>query len=202
MGDRRNRRCSSIAALDRKLQSDSSELVGWVNGLLLHLKLHLPILQMNTTEFEPKHLFMRSVYLLVLGFLLGYLAEQQKQLRAEKAVIARTLGKARVEAGLTGTIQEIASELLSMYGAKQLVIASQETSNYRVFVGDLRRIEGRILPFDGSIRHASDRDIYLYESLGRDLLCAAKQQARRRRFFHLGTGPGRRQRPGLLLRNF
>jgi hypothetical protein len=26
---------------------------------------------------------MRSVYLLVLGFLLGYLAEQQKQLRAE-----------------------------------------------------------------------------------------------------------------------
>jgi signal transduction histidine kinase len=137
--------------------------VGWVNGLLLRLKLHWPVLQVNATDFEPKHLFMRSVYLLVLGFLLGYLAEQQKQLRAEKAVIARTIGKARVEAGLTGTIGEIAGELLSMYGAKQLVIASQETSNYRVFVGELRRLEG-----DTSFRwldpSASDRETYLYES--------------------------------------
>ena len=116
--------------------------VGAVNGLLLRLKWHLPLLQVNTTEFEPKHLVMRSVYLLVLGFLLGYLAEQQKQLRAEKAVIARTIGKARVEAGLSGTIQEISAELLVMYGAKQLLIASQETSNYRVFVGELRHGNG------------------------------------------------------------
>jgi len=134
-------------------------VVNWVNGL----KLHLPFLQVNTTDFEPKHLFMRSVYLLVLGILLGYLAEQQKQLRAEKAVIARTIGKARVEAGLTGTIQEIAGELLSMYGAKQLLIASQETSNYRVFVGELRRMDG-----DTSFRwldpSSSDRETYLYES--------------------------------------
>src|SRR5579863_9419023 len=116
--------------------------VNWLNGLLLHLKLHVPILQVNTTEFEPKHLFMRSVYLLVLGFLLGYLAEQQKQLRAEKAVIARALGKARVETGLVGTLQEIAGELLSTYDAKHLLIASQETSNYRVFVGEVRRVAG------------------------------------------------------------
>jgi len=145
-------------------------VVNWVNGL----KLHLPFLQVNTTDFEPKHLFMRSVYLLVLGILLGYLAEQQKQLRAEKAeqqkqlraekaVIARTIGKARVEAGLTGTIGEIAGELLSMYGAKQLVVASHETSNYRVFVGELRRIEGNS-SFRWLDPSASDRELYLYES--------------------------------------
>ena len=137
--------------------------VGWVNGSLLLPKLHLPPLLVNTTEFDPKHLFMRSVYLLVLGFLLGYLAEQQKQLRAEKAVIARTIGKARVEAGLTGTIQDIAGELLSMYGAKQLVIASQETSNYRVFVGELRRLEGNAA-FRWLEPSASDRETYMFES--------------------------------------
>ena len=32
---------------------------------------------------------MLSVYLLVMGLLLGYLAEQQKHLRAEKAVVTR-----------------------------------------------------------------------------------------------------------------
>jgi signal transduction histidine kinase len=138
-------------------------VVDRANGFLLSHKLGLPLLQVNVTDFEPKHLFMRSVDLLVLGILLGYLAEQQKQLRAEKAVIARTIGKARVEAGLTGTIGEIAGELLSMYGAKQLVIASHESSNYRVFVGELRRANG-----DTSFRwldpSASDRETYLYES--------------------------------------
>ena len=62
---------------------------------------------------------MRSIYLLVLGLLLGYLAEQQKQLRAEKAVIARITGMARVESGMTGTLQEILGDLLSTYGAKR-----------------------------------------------------------------------------------
>ena len=140
-----------------------SGFIGWFNGLLVRLHLHAPLLQVNITEFEPKRLFMRSVYLLVLGFLLGYLAEQQKQLRAEKAVIARTLGKARVDAGLTGTIQEIAVELLSMYGAKHLVIASQETSNYRVFVGELHRIDGETT-FRWLDPSASDRETYLYDS--------------------------------------
>jgi len=150
--------------------------VRWVNGLLLLPKLHLPPLQVNTTEFEPKHLLMRSVYLLVLGFLLGYLAEQQKQLRAEKAVIARTIGRARVEAGVTATIQEISGELLSMYGAKQLVIASQETSNYRVFVGELRRANGQ-----GSFHwldpSANDRETYMFESSA--VTCYARRSGNR-----------------------
>lgn len=150
--------------------------VRWVNGSLLLPKLHLPPLQVSTTEFEPKHLFMRSVYLLVLGFLLGYLAEQQKQLRAEKAVIARTIGKARVEAGLTGTIQEIAGELLSMYGAKQLLIASHETNNYRVFVGDLRRTEGAT-SFRWMDPSATDRDTYLFESSA--VTCYARRSGSR-----------------------
>jgi len=66
---------------------------------------------------RAKRLFMLSAVLLVMGLLLGYLAEQQKRLRSERAIIALILGRARVEAGLTGTLQEILAELLSMYGA-------------------------------------------------------------------------------------
>jgi signal transduction histidine kinase len=150
--------------------------VGLMNSFLLRHRLHLPPLQMNNTEFEPNQLFMRSVSLLVLGFLLGYLAEQQKQLRAEKAVIAKTLGKVRVEAGLTGTIEEIAGELLSMYGAKQLVIASQETSNYRVFVGELHPTEDH-LSFRWLEPSSTDRNTYLYESTV--TTCYAKRTGKR-----------------------
>jgi signal transduction histidine kinase len=94
-------------------------------------------LNVNVQEFEPQRLFMLSIYLLVMGLLLGYLAEQQKHLRAEKALITGSLSKIRVEAGLTGTMQQIFSEALSMYRASRLVVASQEAHSHRVFVGEM-----------------------------------------------------------------
>jgi signal transduction histidine kinase len=95
-------------------------------------------LQMNTTEFEPKRLFMLSVYLLVMGLLLGYLSEQQKHLRAEKAAVTRMLATVRVDAGLTGTLQQMCGEIVSMYRATRLLVASQEIHSHRTFLGELR----------------------------------------------------------------
>lgn len=134
----------------------------WINHILrVH---HWPVMRIDAIDFEPKRLIMRSIYLLVMGLLLGYLAEQQKQLRAEKAVIARILGRARVETGLTGTLQEIAGELLSMYGAKSAVLASQEANNYRVFLGEIRASEGVAPVFRWLDSTVADRDLYLSES--------------------------------------
>ncbi|MGA8866251.1 MAG: histidine kinase, partial [Candidatus Sulfotelmatobacter sp.] len=94
-------------------------------------------LRVNVQEFEPKRLFMLSIYLLVMGLLLGYLAEQQKHLRAEKAAVTGLLAKARVEEGLTGTLQQILGEVRAMYGAAKLLIASQEARSHRIFLGEL-----------------------------------------------------------------
>ncbi len=96
-------------------------------------------LHVNVSEFEPKRLFLLSVYLIVMGLLLGYLAEQQKHLRAEKAVVTGILSRIRVEAGLTGTMQQIFNEVMSMYGASRLMVASQEAHSHRVFVGELNQ---------------------------------------------------------------
>jgi signal transduction histidine kinase len=66
-------------------------VVAAVEGFLF--RHHWPELGIDLAELEPRQLFMRSVYLLVMGWLLGYLAEQQKQLRAEveRAHVAREL---------------------------------------------------------------------------------------------------------------
>jgi signal transduction histidine kinase len=125
---------------------------------------HLPILLINVADFEPKALFMRSIYLLVLGLLLGYLAGQQKQLRAEKSVIARTLGLARVEVGMTGTLQDILGDVLAMYGAKQAVIASLEAASHHVFVGEVRALSGTRTAFHWLEATPADREAYLYDS--------------------------------------
>jgi len=96
-------------------------------------------LRVNLTEFEPKRLFMLSIYLLVMGLLLGYLAEQQKHLRAEKAVVTGMLAQVRVEAGLTGTLQQIFREVIAIYGGSRLLVAAQETHSQRSFLGELRQ---------------------------------------------------------------
>ncbi len=134
---------------------------GGVDRLLA--RYHLPRLGVQAADFEPKRLFMLSIYLLVMGLLLGYLAEQQKQLRSEKAVIARILGKVRVEAGLSGTLQEIVGELLVMYGAERALIASQESTGHRVYVGEMVLRNGEASFFRWLDPASSDRDTYLFD---------------------------------------
>ena len=118
----------------------------WLNLVVVHVwpggleRLRaLTGLNVNPQDFDAQRLFMLSIYLLVMGLLLGYLAEQQKHLRAEKAVITGMLARVRVEAGLTGTMEQILSEFMSMYGASRAVMASQEIPSQRVFAGELNR---------------------------------------------------------------
>lgn len=123
-------------------------------------------LRVNVTEFEPKRLFMLSIYLLVMGLLLGYLAQQQKYLRGEKAVVTDILAKVRVEAGLTGTLQQIFAEVIAMYGAARLLLAAQETHSHRIFLGELhggRNASHEFVWLDASPR---DSETYLYDFPG------------------------------------
>ncbi|MGB8013802.1 MAG: histidine kinase [Terriglobales bacterium] len=102
-------------------------------------RMHLPRLGVSVRELDPQQLFMFSVYLLVLGFLLGYMAENQKKVRAERAVITRVLSSTRVEVGLTATMQQILGEVMSIYGARRVLSASQEVNSYRVFLAEMKR---------------------------------------------------------------
>ncbi|HKN35020.1 MAG TPA: histidine kinase [Terriglobales bacterium] len=115
-------------------------------------------------EFLPKRLFMRSISLMITGLFLGYLAEQQKQLRAEKAVIAHILGKARVELGTSGTLHGILHELLSTFGAQCAVMASQEANSFRIFVGEVAVSGGTVTPLKWLNPATSDRNLYLADS--------------------------------------
>ncbi|MGO9403539.1 MAG: sensor histidine kinase [Terriglobales bacterium] len=100
---------------------------------------HLPRLGVSVRELDPQQLFMSSVYLIVLGLLLGYMSENQKKVRAERAVITRVLSSTRVEAGLTGSMQQILGEVTSIYGACRVLSASQERNSYRVFLAEVSR---------------------------------------------------------------
>ncbi len=133
----------------------------WGEGLILHLG-YQPTGAV-VYDFAPRRLFMRSILLLITGLFLGYLAEQQKQLRAEKAVIARLLGKARVDLGLSGTLQTILSELLSTFEAMGAVVASQEANSLRTFVAMVQAAENPDSRLAWLEPTSGDRDLYLGE---------------------------------------
>ena len=68
----------------------------WLEALAVHASLEfgavpLSRLGLGVRELDPQQLVMFSVYLIVLGFLLGYMSENQKKVRAERAVITRVL---------------------------------------------------------------------------------------------------------------
>ena len=133
-----------------------------------------PGLQINVTEFEPNRLFMLSVYLLVMGLLLGYLAEQQKHLRAEKAGVTRMLAKVRVAAGLTGTLQQISREVVTMYGATRMVFAAEEIHSHRHFLGELRNLNGELSDFVWLDSRPREARIYLEDYPGE--VCYARNE--------------------------
>jgi signal transduction histidine kinase len=136
-------------------------LLLWAEWLLLHEGFQPP--GVVVSDFEPKRFFMRSISLGVTGLFLGYLAEQQKELRAEKTVIARILGKARVDLGLSGTLQAILKELMSTFEASSAVVASQEANSLRVFVAMVQTgvsPDARMAWLEPS---SEDRDLYLGE---------------------------------------
>jgi signal transduction histidine kinase len=126
--------------------------------------LHLPS-AVSFQELNPQQLIMTSVYLLVLGYLLGYMAQNQKKVRAERAVITRVLSSTRVEAGLTGTMQQILGEMMSIYGARRVLSASQESNSYRIFLAEMNRASDGA-PGDVRWREAAPENMkaYLFES--------------------------------------
>jgi signal transduction histidine kinase len=118
------------------------ESVSFKEGILRALNTwathhRMPAIQVNILGIEPKELFMGSVSLIVMGLLLGYLAERQKKLSAEKDIAARMLRLVRVDVGLAGSLSHILSELVRLYGAKRVLIVTRESGSHRVHIGEL-----------------------------------------------------------------
>ncbi len=90
-------------------------------------------------EFELNRFIMRSTYLLLMAFLLGYLGEQQKQLEAEDAVLMRLMARVQGEAGLAKTVQGLFGDALRLFEARSAIVVAREENTARVFFWEVRR---------------------------------------------------------------
>ena len=84
--------------------------------------------------FELNSTILRVAYLLMAGVLLGYLAEQEKQSRAELAAIADATRQPRVNVGLGGSIAAVGRMLLSTFGANSVAVVLADHENRRTLL--------------------------------------------------------------------
>ena len=87
--------------------------------------------------FELNRTILRSAYLLLTGFLLGYLAEQEKQSRAELAALADLPRQPRVDLGLRESVSAITESLVRMFDARAAAIVLSDRTAGRVSLWEL-----------------------------------------------------------------
>lgn len=89
------------------------------------------------SPIEPARVMVRGAFLLVTGFLLGSLAETEKQLRAEIAITNHLLSMARVGNRFSIVLQKILSELGRIFNGTAVYEISAQGSTGRAFKWEL-----------------------------------------------------------------
>ena len=90
-------------------------------------------------RYTSNQLIMRALYLLIMGYLLGFLGEEEKQLRTETTGIARAVARAQAETGLLGAMRAVFDEALHMFGARAALLSVREERTGRAYLWEARR---------------------------------------------------------------
>jgi signal transduction histidine kinase len=77
-------------------------------------------------DLEIDRIVLRVAYMLLMGFLLGYLAQQDKQSRAELAAIASMTREPQVHRGSGGSVTAVSRAMLRMFGAESVCFVLQD----------------------------------------------------------------------------
>ena len=109
-------------------------------GLLLIMLHQRAVVYIPSLHFlgydDPNRLIVRTAYLVMMGLLLGYLAEEGRQLRAETAAVVHLLSKVRVDLNVTRALTTVANETVRIFDASHLLLVVEELDGHRIFRWD------------------------------------------------------------------
>lgn len=107
---------------------------------------------------------LRTVYLIIFAFLIGYLAESEKRRRAEALSISQVSSKVRVDAGLKGTLQAVFQETLNLFGGREMLLVTRESGTQlaSLWRGELLQEDAELV-FSWRQLHDQESRNYLFE---------------------------------------
>jgi signal transduction histidine kinase len=100
-----------------------------------------PLARLFESHLDANVFVVRTVYMVILAFLVGSLAESEKQRRAEALSIAQVSSEVRVDAGLKGTLQAVLHQVLNVFGARQLVLVAGDPGSLRANLWRVERLQ-------------------------------------------------------------
>jgi signal transduction histidine kinase len=100
-----------------------------------------PMARLFESHLDANVFVVRTVYMVILAFLVGSLAESEKQRRAEALSIAQVSSEVRVDAGLKGTLQAVLHQVLNVFGARQLVLVAGDPGSLRANLWRVERLQ-------------------------------------------------------------
>ena len=93
--------------------------------------------QLLYTPLNISRLVLRCGFLLMTGFLLGYLAEREKELRAEIASTNHLLSQARLGSSLSEVVTGISRDLARVFSSESVYVVVMQTGSRRLFRWDI-----------------------------------------------------------------
>jgi signal transduction histidine kinase len=98
-------------------------------------------------EFGSQRLIMQAAYLLMMAYLVGYLAEKERQLQVKASVTSQIVGKAHSETSLRVTLEVVFDAFLKLFDATHAALALQHRPDEKTFLWEAqqRPEEGRTL---------------------------------------------------------
>ncbi len=125
------------AAFRWGLRETVATTVAAVIIILVHQRVaaYVPILSIGGYD-QPGRLVARVAYLVMMGLVLGYLAEESRLLRAEAAAVVKLLGKIRVDVNVTRALTTVGHEAVKIFAGSQLLLVVEELDSRRLFRWD------------------------------------------------------------------
>ena len=138
------------------------ETVATATGIAVLVSVEAELIEHSLIQggFELNRFIIRGAYLILIGLLLGFLAEEEKQVRAENAVITRVVGRARADHGLRGAMQGLLGEMMQVFGSRRVIAILQQARSKQIFLwggekagAGENRIESREISREEAMRY-------------------------------------------------
>ena len=109
-------------------------MTGAITATLFLMQAIAVVVTSGPAALPISRVVMRCTYFLLATFLLAYLSEQEKILKAEATAVNRLVDKIHVRDGLRACVQRVFGDILAMLGARQAFAALEERDTGRLVV--------------------------------------------------------------------
>ena len=95
-----------------------------------------------TPEFDLNRFMVSAIELLIMGYLIGYLGEEEKTLRTEASATARITARIQAEFGVRGAVEAVLEELGQLFGSDRALIVMTDINTDRTYLWQVARVGG------------------------------------------------------------